>query len=268
MALIESIILGVIQGITEWLPVSSEGISSLVMVSFFGKGLGEAIFYSLWLHLGTLLAAVVYFRKDINILIKALPDYLARRKKSNQIKENQNNLLSFLIISTIISGIIGGGLIVYGVEKLNFLGEIAMAVIGAFLIITGILQFSARKKKQLHKEPTKMDSLILGLVQSLSVFPGLSRSGLTVSALLFRSYDSKQALKLSFLMSIPLVLVAQVGLGLMGKISLTIDSLVAVAVAFVVGLLSINVLMKVAERINFGWFCIVLGIVAMVGLVV
>jgi len=76
MSFLESIVLGIIQGITEWLPISSEGISSLVMIQFFGKTLSEAIFYSLWLHLGTLLAAVLYFWQDVKKIVKTLPDYI------------------------------------------------------------------------------------------------------------------------------------------------------------------------------------------------
>jgi undecaprenyl-diphosphatase len=75
MDFVQAIVLAVIQGLTEWLPISSEGMSALVMINFFGKSLTEAVFLSAWLHTGTLLAAVVYFRSDIKAMIRNLPEY-------------------------------------------------------------------------------------------------------------------------------------------------------------------------------------------------
>ena len=266
MSLFESIILGIIQGITEWLPISSEGIASMVMVSAFGKTLGEAVLYSIWLHTGTLLAALVYFWKDISALLKAFPNYVFEKGRKN--KREQNMIISFLIITTLLSGSIGGLVMLYSFDNLSVSGAFAMAIIGVFLVITGVLQIIVRNKTRLKKIPDRSDSIILGLIQSFSVIPGLSRSGLTISVLLFRDFNARTALRLSFLMSIPLVLIAQIGLGLLGEINLTLDSLIAVIVAFGVGLFSLTTLMKIAEKMNFGWFCIILGLLAMLGLLI
>ena len=112
MNLIEPILLGIIQGVTEWLPVSSEGISSLVMMNFFGKSLSESVFLSIWLHTGTLLAALIYFRKDVWNLVKNLPKYSFRGNE-------YNDLTTFLIISTLFTGLVGAPLLLLGLEKIE-----------------------------------------------------------------------------------------------------------------------------------------------------
>ena len=260
MALLEAILLGFIQGITEWLPISSEGITSLVMVQFFGKSLQDAVYYSLWLHLGTLLAALVYFKQDVKEILKGLPNYV----KNPQ----ENKLTTFLLLGTACTAIIGIPLLFYGLATASFSGGMAIALIGFLLIVTGILQLVAKKTKQLQKEPTGKIGVLTGSIQGFAVLPGLSRSGLTTAVLLFSKYDAKQALRLSFLLSIPVVLVAQIGLGLLGKVSFDISSLVAVGVAFVAGLVTLKVLLKLAEELNFGWFCITLGLVSVLQLAI
>jgi undecaprenyl-diphosphatase len=94
------------------------------------------------------------------------------------------------------------------------------------------------------------------------VFPGISRSGITVSVLLLRNYDARSALKLSFLMSIPAVLAAEVGLALLDRITLDAYSLISVVISFVFGMLTIDALLKIGRRINFGNFCIFLGVLS------
>ena len=259
MNLIEPILLGIIQGITEWLPVSSEGISSLVMMNFFGKSLSESVFLSIWLHTGTLLAALIYFRKDVWNLVKNLPKYSFRGNE-------YNDLTTFLIISTLFTGLVGAPLLLLGLEKIEISLNFAMVLIGIFLIITGLVQKFGKKKKGLKRNPKINDSVIVGLIQGFAVLPGLSRSGLTISALLFRKYEAKSALKLSFLMSIPAVLVAEVGLGLLGRINFNTYSLVAISFSFIFGLATIEALMKVARKIDFSWFCLILGFLAVMSL--
>lgn len=260
MDITDTVILGLIQGLFEWLPVSSEGITSLYMVSK-GYTLTEAIPISIWLHTGTLLAATLYFRNDLKTIIKNIPDYLKKNKKN----KDTNSITTFLILSTITTGIIGLPILLYSLDKLNFSGTTATAFIGILLIITGLLQ-KTQQKELTGKKITKLDSIIIGTLQGFSAMPGLSRSGLTTSGLLIRKYDAKRSLKLSFLMSIPAVLAAEIGLSLMGKIILDTNSIIAVAASFTVGYMTIASLIKVAEKIRFYKFCIILGIISLIPL--
>lgn len=260
MNIIEPILLGIVQGVTEWLPVSSEGISSIVLVNFFGKSFEEAVFLSIWLHTGTLFAALVYFRKEIMGIIKNLSKYKVKSM------EGYNGLTTFLIVSTLLTGVIGAPLLLFGLNEIKFSGSHTMAFIGLLLIVTGLFQRFGKKVEGIKKDLKIRDAILVGIVQAFSVLPGLSRSGLTTSVLLFEKHEARQALRLSFLMSIPAVLAAEVGLGLLGKISFDLYSLIAIFFSFVFGLATIKILMKVARKVDFSWFCIFLGLLAVVTL--
>ena len=250
--------LGIFQGIVEWLPLSSEGINSLIMVNFCGKSLAEAAFYSIWLHTGTLLAAIIYFRAELVGLLRNVPSYIKNPKSDT----GKNRLTTFLIVSTVLTGIIGLPILLFGISNANVSGGAATAFIGILLIFTGLLQKYSKNSFE-KKEITLLDSALLGILQAFSVLPGISRSGITTSTLLLRKYDARSALKLSFLMSIPAVFVAEVGLGALDMIVVDVYSMLSVAISFIVGLLSIGILMNVAHKINFGNFCIFLGILSL-----
>jgi len=255
----DAIILGIIQGIFEWLPVSSEGMTTLYLIAK-NHTLEEAIPISIWLHTGTLLAAALYFRKDIISILKNMPAYLRRRTHNTDIGKTT----TFLIISTAATAIVGFPILLYSLNKLNFSGTQATALIGILLILTGLLQKKSQKKDITEKKITIADSIIVGVLQGFSAMPGLSRSGLTTSGLLLRRYDAKKALKLSFLMSIPAVFAAEIGLGLMGRINIDTNSLIAITTSFAVGYLTIGALIRFAQKIRFWKFCILLGILSLV----
>lgn len=264
MDFLEAVVLAVVQGFTEWLPISSEGMSSLLMINFFGKSLSEAIFISVWLHTGTLLAATLYFWSDIKAILKNLPSYI----RSPNEREGYSGLTRFLAVSTITTVIIAAPLVLFMLESFNFSGGAAMGFIGVLLIITGLLQKFVKRSSVVSGSPKFLDAVIAGAAQAFSVFPGLSRSGLTMSALLIRKHDPEFALKLSFLMSIPAVLIAEIGLVLTQNIVFDVFSLVAIAVSFLLGLLTLSSLLRIAERVNFGYFCIFLGILSLAAILI
>jgi undecaprenyl-diphosphatase len=252
----ESLVLGAVQGITEWLPISSEGINTLILLHFFRKPLTEAIGISIWLHTGTLFAAVIYFRRDIMDLLRHLPQYIRELGTGGT---EWNTLTTFLLISTLLTGLVGAPIMVFGLSQRAIPTGLVMAIIGVLLIITGVVQKYAPRSSETKATISIKDTIVLGVVQAFSVFPGLSRSGLTVSALLFRGYDAKAAIRLSFLMSIPAVLAAEVGLGLINGVSFALPSVSGIVTAFVLGILTIGALLRIATKIHFWQFCLFLG---------
>ncbi len=258
LTIFEAIILGIVQGVAEWLPISSEGMTTLVMINVFDRTLADALPIAIWLHTGTLLSAAVYFRTDIKEIMNEIPHYL----KNRDVQEKKNSIITFLLIATAITGIIGLPLILFATGMEEFSGKLATAFIGGLLIITGLLQISASKRTEKREQPVIVDSIIAGIAQGFAALPGVSRSGITVSTLLLRDIEASQALRLSFLMSIPAVLAADVGIGAMGLLSFDLNSLLALFFAFLFGILTIDVFIKVAKKFDFSKFCIVLGILS------
>ena len=261
--MLESIVFGIIQGIFEWLPISSQGNLVLLMIGVFNYSVQKALHLSIFLHIGTFFAVLIYFRKDIQKLTLALKNYKA------DFETEENKILSFLFISTIITGLIG-----YPLFKLlmvsSFTGEIFIALVGVALIFTGLFQkIAPQKELKTKKNLSLKDSLLLGIAQGFSIIPGLSRSGITIAALLFRGYKSKEALRLSFLMSIPVVLAAEIGLGIIrGLPEINIfQGIVGLFFAFLFGFLTIHFLIKLATKIRFWLFCVVIGAIALLPLI-
>ena len=260
MELFQQIVLGIIQGITEWIPVSSEGFLLFVTSNFFGEiDIDLFLRQALFLHLGTFFAALVYFRKEIKVLMKGAMNY------SHSDPETKRTL-RFLIISTLISGVVG-------LAILNFLDLVKIQefpltsasinfLIGFFLIVTGILQIKARSagyKREYHLKDK--DSFILGVAQGVAALPGLSRSGLTVSSLLFRGFDETTALRLSFIMSLPIILIANLILNLRDIVFLK-SMIFGFLFSFIFGLATIHLLMIFSKKVRFGHFVITFGFLA------
>ena len=270
MDITSAIILGALQGITEWLPISSSGQGMTVMINLFGLDPRAAFSFSIYLHVGTLFAVILRFRREVKEIISSFAGF---RKNKVQEEYKENKLALFLVISTIATGIVG--IPVYTLLKKNFEawhGDFATAFIGVLLILTGlVLYLSERGKKNRTGAGNKkigdsspLDMLIAGAAQGFTIFPGISRSGITVAALLFRKFEQEDALKISFLMSIPAVIGANI-LDMGGVESF--DPLVLLAgivSAFVTGYLTIDILMRFARSVRFDVFCIVFGIIALI----
>ncbi len=251
----QSIILGIVQGIAEWLPISSEGILVLLEVNIFKSSLslGSLINYALFLHLGTFLAALIYFRKEVWSLLGGLLKYKSTERRK---------VLNFYIISTIITGIVG----LFILRLLKYF-EMAsakwiMLIIGLALLVTALLQFKNKTKEHYREESDlkTTDSVLLGVLQGFSIIPGLSRSGLTVAGLLLRKFSDNTALKLSFIMSLPVVLAGNIVLNL-DKFVLSAENLLGLLFSFGFGILTIHILLKVSQKVNFAWFVLIFGLI-------
>ena len=264
--MLEKIILGIAQGLTEWIPISSEGIIILIKTHYFpaGESLEMMVRQALQLHFGTFLAALVYFRQDVGKLTKALFRF------KGQPKETQK-LFVFLCISTIISGIIGLLLLKLFsafTSQSNMQERVITLAVGFFLLGTAFLELRAKKGGYRSIEDIKLsDSLLLGVVQGLACLPGLSRSGLTVSVLLLRKFDKTYALKLSFLMSLPIVLAGNIFLNC-STFDWPLEAFVGIFSAFLFGLATIHLLLKIAENINFGYFVLLFGLLTILSAII
>jgi len=251
--MLEGLILGAIQGITEWLPVSSSGVLTLVSLIFFGKTLEASFSLALFLHIGTFLSALVYFWKDVISILK----------------REDRKVFNYILISTIVTGVVGIPVAVLFYRTFSGLAAgVAVSLIGVFLIITGLAQIKKTSGKIRPKNKiTNSDAVVVGALQGISVLPGLSRSGLTIAGLLFRKIKETDALKLSFLMSLPVVLGGNIILNFLDDgMEFSTVSFVALATAFVVGLLTIKTLIQISRKINFGWFAFGFGVLTLVSL--
>lgn len=250
-----ALILGVVQGITEWIPVSSEGAVATTYTLLFDRPVSEAVRYALWLHLGTAGAAIIYFRRE---LLSLAGEVLTRPTKPSPI-------LRFLIVATVVSVVIGLP-ILWALDAVSaWLGGAAMGLIGVFLIVTGLMQiYQKRTGERRREDANAADAALTGIAQGLAVLPGLSRSGSTVGVLLARRISPTEALVLCFLLSIPASIGASVFAGADAGLFISRWALVAVLVSGLVGLATLKLLMGLAARVNFGKFVLIAG-VAIVG---
>jgi undecaprenyl-diphosphatase len=247
-SLIESIIIGLLQGLLEWLPVSSEGNLVIVLVGVFGLSAEETFSTAIFLHLGTGLAALVYFRKEVIEIL---------RGKTTE----HADLRSKLFIITLLTGLVGFPIYMWLNVSLA-VGEILLALTGLALILTGLLQRQAAQQEQTGSELTWPISLILGAAQGLAIIPGLSRSGLTTSIMLFRNFTGEEAFRISFLMSIPASFAAAFGMMLVDGFTPDPYAAIAALIAVIVGYLAIDALLRLARRVSFWKICIGLGALA------
>ncbi|MGV9173907.1 MAG: undecaprenyl-diphosphate phosphatase, partial [Promethearchaeia archaeon] len=223
-------------------------------------------------HLGTTIAVLLKFHSEYISMIKSfLPQKF-------EVTENDIKNRNWVIIATIGTALVA--LPVYFIFKVLFIegftavsGDLITLIISGLITVTGIILIKFRKiygKKEIasieQNEMTK-DGFLAGLFQGFSVLPGISRSGITVSTILLNDYDEDDALKLSFLMSVPAAL-GSTGVDILfnqGSIIGSLDIFLLLSVTLIsaiVGYISINLLLKVAKKIEFGYFCIFYGIIA------
>jgi len=254
---LQMLILGAVQGVAEWLPVSSEGLLTLVQLHVFGISFETSLGTALWLHLGTLLAAVIYFRREVAHIVGQLPKWAVRHR---DLSAHDRQLMDFLAIATVATGLLGLPLLAVSFQA-DLVMRAATALIGALLVLTGVLQRLARPfgTRRSH-DAGVADAVLTGLMQGLAVLPGISRSGFTVAALLFRRFDETEALRLSFLMSIPVIAGAQVLVELGGFVDLDWPSALAgTAASMLVGWGTIAGLIRVARTLPFWAVAVGLG---------
>ena len=212
MTVIQAIILGIVQGLTEFLPVSSS--AHLVLVPYLaGWNLDQsfAFVFDVLVQLGTLAAVIYYFRKDLWEIIAAWVEGIKTRQPFNDANSRTG---WYLILATIPAGI--AGLLLKDRVEAAFASPVMTAVFlfGTAVLLTGAELFHRRVKQNKTGRGLSgfktTDALVIGFFQALSIFPGISRSGATISGGIFRKFDRQSAARFAFLMSIPIMLAAGV----------------------------------------------------------
>lgn len=267
MNIVEGIVLGLLQGVFEWLPVSSEAVVTLVMTQVFGSGVVESVNSAVWLHTGTMLAATLYFRQDIQSLMEQV--WKDKKQPFKTVKKDSGIPVNrFLFISTLTTGILGGSIYVLGLKNLVGQPEIFSGLTAAALFATGLARFYRPGASRRRKDLNDRDSVVTGVLQGFSIIPGISRSGSTVFALFIRDFDADEAFKISFLMSIPAILAANIGLELFGGLTVSSELMIASLTAFVSGYLTIGTVLKLADRAEISVICFVLGLISLIPLII
>lgn len=259
MSSLQALVLGLVQGVTEWLPVSSEAVLTLVMTQLFGKGAVSSVNAAIWLHTGTMLAALVYFRQEF---WKVGMHFLRKREESFDGSENAV-IGKFLIASTFVTGLIGGTIYLLGLEKVAAYPRVFSGLMAAALFVTGLLRMYSSEDIHELVDVGLEDSVLVGFLQGFSILPGVSRSGITSFGFLLRDYDAQDAFRLSFLMSVPAVFAANVGLNLFSDFAVSPSMFLASAVAFLVGYLTIGSVLEIADRAEIAYVCFILGLLAL-----
>ncbi|BAJ49947.1 undecaprenyl-diphosphatase [Candidatus Caldarchaeum subterraneum] len=246
MDLGEALFLGVIQGFGEWLPVSSEGLVTLFSTLIFGSSFEYALAVAIWLHLGTLFAALLYLRKDVRLVLQGF-------KGDNE----GRRLLRFLIVATLSSAVTAAPLLLF-LRGLELSEKHFTITVGLLLIVTALVQRRAASGEQKIDTQT---ALVAGLLQGLSIMPGISRSGITLVALVGLGFNVRDALRLSYLMSIPAIAAAQVLPPLLTRgFTASPEMFAGAFAAFAVGLLTMRMLLSAAARLDRRLFMIPLGV--------
>jgi undecaprenyl-diphosphatase len=254
MDLIQTIILGLIQGLTEWLPISSTG--HLRLTEHF-LDLKVPILFDVLLHGGTLIVTLLFFHKDIKNILVALG--------KRDFKTENGKLIPLIIVGTIPTALIG---LIFG-NAIEALFSSLLPIAGAF-VICGVVLYSSKIGNEKKESIGYLEALVIGTAQGIAIIPGISRSGLTIAVALLLGTKREKAFKFSFLLSVPAIIGA-LGLTLYEQHAALVlagvgwtEILVGVAVSMVVGYFALNLLRKIIAHKKFYFFafyCWLLSIV-------
>lgn len=254
---LDALLLGIIQGLTEFLPVSSSGHLELGKAILGDTSVPEeSLMFTVVVHFATALSTIVVFRKDIVEILKGLFSF----------KWNEETQFSAKIVLSMIPAVIVGLLFEEQLEAL-FGGNILL--VGCMLIVTAILLWLADKAKDTQKKVSFPNAFVIGVAQAIAMIPGISRSGATISTSVLLGNDKSKAARFSFLMVIPLI-IGKIAKDLMSGDLTTQSGNVSVLVigffaAFIAGLFACTWMIKLVKNSKLSWFavyCLVVGVIA------
>ena len=254
MDIINAIILGIIQGLTEFLPVSSSGHLEIAK-AILGEGkVGEeSMLMTVVLHFATALSTLIIFRKDLAIIFRGL----------FQFKNNESFQFSLKIVLSMIPAALVG--LFFNDEIEVFFGG-ALTLVGGMLLITGLLLFLADKAKYSEKQVGIKNSILIGISQAIAILPGISRSGATISTAVLLGIDKEKAARFSFLMVVPLIFGKMVRDVLSGDIryesATFLPLLIGFIFAFFTGLVACKWMIQLVKNSQlkyFAYYCFAIG---------
>ncbi|WP_370214393.1 undecaprenyl-diphosphate phosphatase [Mesoflavibacter profundi] len=258
MEVLDSILLGIIQGLTEFLPVSSSGHLELGKAVLGDKSIPEeSLLFTVVLHFATALSTIVVFRKDIWSLLKGI------------LKFEWNDDLQFaskIAISMIPAVIVG----LFFEEQLEQLFGGNILLVGFMLLITAILLFFADKAKNTNKNVSFSNAFIIGVAQAIAMLPGISRSGATISTSVLLGNDKTKAARFSFLMVVPLIFGKIAKDVLSGDLSLESQNFTTLSIgfiaAFISGLFACTWMIRLVKKSKLSYFAIYCAIVGLIAI--
>ncbi|MDB9961089.1 undecaprenyl-diphosphate phosphatase [Oceanihabitans sp.] len=259
MNVIDSIILGIVQGLTEFLPVSSSGHLELGKAILGDQSVPEeSLLFTVVLHFATALSTIVVFRKDIWSILKGL------------LKMEWNEDLQFvskIAISMLPAVIVG----LFFEKQLEALFGGSIMLVGCMLLVTALLLFLADKAKNTDKKVSFKNAFIIGISQAIAMLPGISRSGATISTSVLLGNDKTKAARFSFLMVIPLIFGKIAKDILSGDLTYDVQNFTSLSVgfiaAFIAGLFACTwmiSLVKKSKLTYFAAYCVIVGLIAII----
>lgn len=240
MTIIEAIILGLVQGVTEFIPVSSSGH---LLLAGDALGTGNNVFFDVMLHVGTLLALLVYFHRDI----WDLAFNFFQRNKTGRLAR----LIATASVPAATAGLLLGNIIDEHVRS-PIVVAASLAIVGVLMLMVD--QIAHRKGERPY---TLKNTLFIGAAQAIALIPGVSRSGITITAGLFAGFSYKQSARFSFLLAIPIIAGSALGVYAANDGTSAVSSaalLAGIVTAFVAGLAAIAFLLGVIERYGLKYF--------------
>jgi undecaprenyl-diphosphatase len=260
MDALEALALGIIQGITEWLPVSSSG-HLVISEELLGLKAGENLLFDLVVHLGTLFAVLIYFRKELGRIVAS---FLARGVKKGSTEYDLRILGALLLLGTVPAGL-AGVLFNDAIQEVFDIRYVGMALIANAALLFSFERFWAKGAK---KKAGALDALVVGVFQAVAIIPGISRSGSTIGGGMARGLERETAAVFAFLLSVPILAGAfAYGFATLDRYDATLDtSLIGFFAAMLVGLLAIRYLLKAVRSGKlwvFAIYCAALGAVVL-----